>query len=158
VGRRKLQSSLGTDSGFAIYCSYSHYGLFVVKKARPQLVRYFLFGNLKYFIQRLSGIGLLFFIPAHIYKTRIDPALSGYVLDFRHMSEAFHEPLTLAVYFLGVLGVAYHLANGIWQFSIGWGIVTTEKGMHRVQIFSYIVFVLLLLMGYGAIGGFYMGS
>jgi succinate dehydrogenase / fumarate reductase cytochrome b subunit len=55
---------------------------------------------------------------------------------------------------LGVLGVAYHLANGVWQFSIGWGIATTERGMKRVQVLSYVLFIALLVMGYGAMWGF----
>jgi succinate dehydrogenase / fumarate reductase cytochrome b subunit len=70
------------------------------------------------------------------------------------MVEGFHEPLTLFVYILGVLGVAYHLANGVWQFSIGWGIATTERGMKRVQVLSYVLFIALLVMGYGAMWGF----
>jgi succinate dehydrogenase / fumarate reductase cytochrome b subunit len=130
------------------------YGLFVMKKAKPNLIRFPFFENLKYVLQRLSGIGLLLFIPAHVYKTRIEPTLSESSLDFKHMVEGFHEPLTLFVYILGVLGVAYHLANGVWQFSIGWGIATTERGMKRVQVLSYVLFIALLVMGYGAMWGF----
>ena len=130
------------------------YGLFLMKRSRPNLVRFRYFQNLKYVFQRLSGIGLLLFIPAHIYKTRLEPYFEGTVLDFHHMTEGLHEPLTLVVYLLGVLGVAYHLGNGIWQFFIGWGIVTTEKAMRRVEVVSMIFFLILLGMGYGAIWGF----
>ncbi len=131
------------------------YGLFGIKKTRANLMQFPYFENLKYTIQRLSGIGLLIFIPAHIYKTRIEPTLSQSSLNFHHMSEALNEPLTLGVYLLGVLGVAFHLANGFWQFSIGWGLVRTERGMRRMQFISYGVFVALLTLGYGAIWGFY---
>jgi succinate dehydrogenase / fumarate reductase cytochrome b subunit len=133
------------------------YGLIAMKKSRPNLGRFRYFDNLKYVIQRLSGIGLLLFIPAHVFKTRIEPGLEGKSLDFLHMAEGLHEPLTLTIYILGVLGVAYHLANGIWQFSIGWGLATSQRGMNRVQILSFVVFVALLVMGYGAIWGFIRG-
>ena len=131
------------------------YGLFAMKKSRPNLIKFPHFENLKYVLQRLSGIGLLLFVPAHIYKTRIEPTLSGTTLDFHHMVEGMHEPLTFGVYILGVLGVAYHLANGVWQFSIGWGMTTSEKGMQRMQTLSFIFFIVLLAMGFGAIFGFY---
>jgi len=131
------------------------YGLFVMKKARPNIGRFQYFQNLKYVLQRLSGIGLLLFIPAHIYKTRIEPTLSESVLDFSHMVEGLHEPLTLTVYVLGILGVAYHLSNGLWQASIGWGLATSEKAMRRIEVCSMILFIILLAMGYGAIYGFY---
>ncbi len=131
------------------------YGLFKMKSSKLNLGRFAYFENLKYVLQRLSGIGLLLFIPAHIFKTRFEPKMEGTVLDFHHMVEGLHEPLTLAVYCLGVLGVAYHLANGVWQFSIGWGLTTSQRGMDRVQWMSYALFVILLVMGYGAIWGFY---
>jgi len=130
------------------------YGLFTISKSRPNIVKYHYFQNLKYALQRLSGIGLLLFIPAHIYKTRIETTLSGVTLDFAHMSEGLHEPLTLIVYGLGVLGVAFHLANGFWQFCIGWGITTSAAGMRRVEKFSFLLFAILAFMAYGAIWGF----
>ncbi|MBI2811904.1 MAG: hypothetical protein HYX67_13900 [Candidatus Melainabacteria bacterium] len=129
------------------------YGLFAMKKAKPNLVKLPYFENLKYLIQRLSGIGLLLFIPAHIYKTRIEPGLMNSTLNFHHMSEGLHELDTLAIYCLGILGVAYHLANGIWQVGIGWGLTTSQRGMKRMQLLSYGIFVLLLCMGFGAIWG-----
>ena len=131
------------------------YGLFGLKKSRPTITQNPYFENLKYWVQRLSGIGLLLFIPAHIYKTRIEPGLFHSTLDFHHMVEGLHEMDTLVIYCLGVVGVAYHLANGIWQFSIGWGITTTQKGMDRMQWATYGVFGILMLMGFGAIWGFF---
>ena len=129
------------------------YGLFAMKKARPNLVKLPYFENLKYVFQRLSGIGLLLFIPAHIYKTRIEPGLFNSSLNFHHMQEGLRELDTLVIYTLGVLGVAYHLANGIWQAGIGWGLTTSQRGMKRMQLLSYAVFVLLMGMGFSAIWG-----
>jgi succinate dehydrogenase / fumarate reductase, cytochrome b subunit len=131
------------------------YGLWILKKARPNLVRFPYFQNLKYVLQRLSGIGLLLFIPAHIYKTRIEPGFLHSTLNFHHMAEGLHEPLTLGVYIFGILGVAYHLANGVWQFCIGWGLTTTAKAMRRVEIGSMVLFIVLLGMGYAALWGFF---
>ena len=132
------------------------YGLFAMKKTK--LVRYAYFGNLKYVIQRLSGLGLLVFIPAHVFKTRIAPGFLNTTLDYAHMHEALHEPLTLVVYCLGVLGVAYHLANGLWQFAIGWGVVRTAKAMRVGEALCIGFFVLIALMGYASICGFYLNS
>jgi len=134
------------------------YGLFIMKEARPNLGRFRYFENLKYILQRLSGIGLLLFIPAHLYKTRIEPTLAGTPVDFHHMVEGLHEPITLPVYLLGVLGVAYHLSNGLWQFCIGWGLTTSEQGMKRMQTFSMLMFIVLLAMGYAAMWGFYRAA
>ncbi|TPW03944.1 MAG: succinate dehydrogenase cytochrome b556 subunit, partial [bacterium] len=85
------------------------------------------FGYAKYLLQRLSAVGIVLFLGAHIFKTRIEPALAGHRLDFQHMVEAFHHPPTIAVYTLGVLGVAFHLANGLWLAGITWGLTVSRS-------------------------------
>jgi succinate dehydrogenase / fumarate reductase cytochrome b subunit len=134
------------------------YGLFVAKQAsKANIGDSPFFGYIKYILQRASGLGLLLFIPAHLIKAKIIPTfIEGHPADFAHMAEAFSEPLTLAVYCLGILGVAYHMANGLWQFCIGWGITTTEKAMQRMQLVSFLVFGIVASMGLAAIGGFFM--
>ncbi len=132
------------------------YGLSLAWKSRYSPSQFPYFENLKYILQRLSGIGLLLFIPAHLLKAKILPTLDGHPADFAHMAEAFSEPLTLIVYILGVLGVAYHIGNGLWQFSIGWGLTVTEAAMKKMQVVSILVFLAISAMGYAAIGGFLM--
>jgi succinate dehydrogenase / fumarate reductase cytochrome b subunit len=62
----------------------------------------------------------------------------------------FHGP-TLATYVLGILGVAFHVANGLQSFCMGWGVVTSKRGLRRLEGASLLVFVLLLGMGWGAV-------
>lgn len=128
------------------------YGMMKLKQARPNNVRFNYWENLKYITQRLSGIGIFLFIPAHMIKSKIIPTyIDGVPADFNHMVEGFAEPLTVIVYLLGTLGVAYHVAQGLWQFCIGWGITTTQKAMNRVQIASILLFFALLSMAYTTI-------
>ncbi len=135
---------------------HGFYGLFAMKKSRPHLLQFPYFGHLKYVLQRLSGIGLLLFIPAHVYKTSIRPILHARPLSFDDMSWAFHDPLALSLYLLGVLGVSYHLSNGLWQFCIGWGITKSEAAMRRIQAGSIFLFMILFVMGCSSILGFYL--
>jgi succinate dehydrogenase / fumarate reductase cytochrome b subunit len=129
-------------------------GLQKIKQAKPNNLQFKHWENLKYITQRVSGVGIFLFLPAHIFKSKVLPTyINGVPADFAHMSEAFHEPLTLTVYLLGILGVAYHLGNGFWQFCIGWGITITQKAMNRAQVLSILLFLITLSMGYGAIYG-----
>jgi succinate dehydrogenase / fumarate reductase cytochrome b subunit len=104
--------------------------------------------NLKYLLRRISGIGVLLFVGAHVYKTTLEPRLEGYEIDFHHMREGLSEPLTFAVYVLGLTGVAYHLADGLWLFGVEHGLWTGERGMRRAESLT-IGFGLLLLIGFG---------
>ena len=129
------------------------YGLLLIGRSRPNYPAHSYFRNLKYFLQRLSGIGLLLFIPAHVYKTKIETALQGRTMDFAHMSEGMHEWLTFAVYVLGITGVAFHLANGVWSFMYSWGISPGPQSQRRWEIASIFLFLIILALGFSAIGG-----
>src|SRR5207245_6642252 len=62
-------------------------------------------------------------------------------------------------YILGVVGIAYHLANGLWSFmTMGWGITVSKSGMRWLERLSIAFFVLLLALGWAAIYGLYRGE
>jgi succinate dehydrogenase / fumarate reductase cytochrome b subunit len=114
---------------------------------------YATFDNFKFLLQRLSAIGVLLFLIAHIVKARIQPLVQhGRHETFADLSyQMSHHTPTLVVYLLGVLGVAYHLANGLATGGLTWGYTATEKARTRIKHVSYLFFVLLLVMGWGSI-------
>ena len=120
---------------------------------RPNLGRYRFFANLKYVLQRLSAIGLLLFLGAHLWLAMLRPRLVvGRPEPFADISHEMHHHLpTLLVYVLGVLGVAYHLANGIHTFTMGWGIVASRRALRKLDVVTILLFALLLVMGWAAI-------
>jgi succinate dehydrogenase / fumarate reductase cytochrome b subunit len=131
------------------------YGLVLTRRGKMNYPQYAWFRNLKYVLQRLSGLGLILFIPAHVYKTKLAPALYGFQMDYRHMSEGMHESITLTVYILGILAVAFHLANGIWSAGITWGVTLGPKSQRVSEILSIFIFGVIVIMGFNAIRGFF---
>lgn len=121
--------------------------------SRPNNVRYPTFANLKYLLQRLSAIGVLLFLGAHLWKAMLSPRLMhGRAETFADISTTMHHHLpTLVVYVLGVLGVAYHLANGVQTFTMGWGIVTSRAALKRLEKLIVLFFLLLLGMGWAGV-------
>ncbi len=121
--------------------------------ARPNVVRYKFFPNLKYVLQRLSAIGVLLFLGAHVFKAMIEPrALHGHAETFEDIAHQMHTHMpTLAVYLLGVLGVAYHLANGLHTFAMGWGIVSSRRALKKLELVAALAFALLLGMGWAIV-------
>lgn len=120
---------------------------------RPNNVRYKFFGNVKYALQRLSAIGLLAFLGAHLWLAMLHPRMTtGRPEPFADIAhEMRHHTPTLVVYCLGVLGIAYHLANGLHTFAMGWGVVTSRAALKKSEKLVVVVFVLLLALGGGAI-------
>jgi succinate dehydrogenase / fumarate reductase cytochrome b subunit len=123
-------------------------------EASPQ-PNYQYFAHLLYWLQRISGIGVLLFIFAHLYNAQVIPLLDGtHGQHFEHLQEGFGSAetgwLTKSVYALGVLGATFHLANGINTFCITWGIALTPKMQARVRILSIAVYLVLTVLSFYA--------
>jgi succinate dehydrogenase cytochrome b subunit len=134
---------------------HTGWGVARLLTSRPNNPRYGFFANLKYLLQRLSAVGVLLFLGAHVWQAFLAPRL------VEHRPEPFtdiagymrHHPPTLIVYLLGTLGVSYHLANGLSGAAMGWGLVATQAGLRKVDRVAMVTFVLLLAMSWGAIYG-----
>jgi succinate dehydrogenase / fumarate reductase, cytochrome b subunit len=131
------------------------WGIQRLRTSRPNYPRYGFFSNLKYILQRLAAVGVLAFLGAHLWQAFIHPRA------VEHQPESFadlaghmrHHPPTLIVYLLGTLGVAYHLANGLSGFAMGWGLVSTQAGLRKMDRVAMVAFVILLAMSWGAVYG-----
>jgi succinate dehydrogenase / fumarate reductase cytochrome b subunit len=124
------------------------WGIGRLMTSRPNNVRYRFYANLKYLLQRLAAVGVLFFLGAHLWLALLKPRVTeGHAEAFEDIAQQmhFHTP-TLVVYVLGTLGVAYHLANGAHTFCMSWGIVSSRRGLAAL-----VTFALLLAMSWGAI-------
>lgn len=129
------------------------WGLQRIGSARPNNGRYGYYENLKYTVQRLAGLGLLLFLGAHLWLALIHPRLvEGHGEAFSDIAREmrFNGP-TLPVYVLGVLALAYHLANGLSGFAWTWGIGVGRKSLRIWDRVAVIVFLVLLAMGWGAV-------
>jgi succinate dehydrogenase / fumarate reductase, cytochrome b subunit len=114
----------------------------------------------KYILQRFTALGVLAFIGAHLWLAFLQPHLfHGGPEPFADISREmrFHGP-TLVVYLLGTLGTAYHLANGLQNFGMAWGIFASERSMRRFEPFVIIIFLVLLAMAWGSIYALYQAG
>ena len=133
------------------------WGIGRMMSTRMNVGRYSYFANWKFLLQRLSALGILGFLGAHIWLAMLHPRLvEGHAEPFREIAkEMAHNPPTLVVYTLGTLGVAYHLANGLHTFAMSWGLVQSRRALKQLERFAYLTFVLLLAMAWGAIFALY---
>ncbi|QSQ10901.1 succinate dehydrogenase [Myxococcus landrumensis] len=136
---------------------HTGWGIVRLFSFKPNNGRYNNYGNLKYLLQRVSALGVLAFLGAHIWLAFLRPRLLlGHPELFSDIAQQmhFHTP-TLAVYLLGTLGTAYHLANGLQGFAMGWGLLGTERSMRRFEPVALALFALLTAMSWGVIYALY---
>lgn len=151
-----LSAALVSAVVFAPLLLHTAWGLRRLSMAKPNGYRFF--GNARYILQRLSALGLLGFIAAHVYLARISPALhspTGHESFEDLAGHMRHHPPTLVVYLLGVLGTTFHLANGVHTAAFIHGLAASPRAQRRMQAVSIALFVVLLGIGWGAVAGLY---
>jgi succinate dehydrogenase / fumarate reductase, cytochrome b subunit len=147
---------------------HSLYGIkLMMESEKTSVFKHFNLENVRYFFQRLSGLGVLGFLCAHIFLTRVHVSMgwlqdantnpdgqATYAYFATHMWDFAKG--TVVVYALGVLGTVYHLANGLSTFCISWGITTGKKSIKTAEIVALVFGLFLLALGYAAIVGFFL--
>lgn len=139
------------------------YGLFITNRGQMNYKgKYKWSQNLMYSLQRYSGIFLFLFLVYHVATTSV----LKYVTHDENtiMYGAWHAKLTTmpwgpvwtVVYLLGILTASYHLSFGVWNFCIRWGITISEQAQLRVQKFAVCMFVVVTLLGWAALAGFFL--
>lgn len=130
--------------------------------------------NWRYTLQRITGIIALVFIFLHIATLRWRWDMFGWYTPFwAHggvvNGETFGEDVPMSIpytayalqyswlvvifYFIGVMSVVYHWANGLWTAAISWGITTSEAAMKRWGFACLGLFLALTVFFLAAMGG-----
>ena len=157
---QKLQQTrfaLALEIGVIIVPLLFHgiYGLFVTGTARPNVVSNRYVRNWMYFLQRVTGIILFAFVIFHLWTTRLVNVRDHENVDlFRLMQDSVQSPWIYAFYILGIVSATFHLANGIWSFSIVWGLTVGPKAQRRMMWISAAVFLALSFIGIRSIQAF----
>ena len=132
------------------------YGLVIVVQARPELARYRYLRNWLYYMQRVSGVGILVFLVIHVGLTRIHGIFQPAIRDdlFGYMHAMLSQPWMLAVYLVGLLLSVFHLANGLWSMAIVWGLTTTPRAQSLFGWLCLGIGLLLAALGIHGVLGF----
>jgi succinate dehydrogenase / fumarate reductase cytochrome b subunit len=131
------------------------YGLFITGTARLNVISNRYVRNWMYFLQRVTGIVLFAFIIFHLWTTRLVNVRDHESVDlFRLVQDSVQSPWIYAFYILGIVSATFHLANGIWSFSIVWGLTVGPRAQRRMMWISAAVFLALSFIGVRSIQAF----
>lgn len=131
------------------------YGLFITGTAKPNVISNPYVRNVMYFLQRLTGVIVFAFILFHYWTTRLVQLTDHESLNlFNQVQAAVANPWIYAFYVAGILSATFHLANGIWSFSIVWGLTIGARAQRRMMYVSAVVFLALSFIGVRSISAF----
>ena len=133
-------------------------GFAIIAGGLPNVGSYTYVGNVRYTLQRATGMIAFAFIIFHVVQLHwMGAPLGGGRFDPHHATSSAAvavAPLGVSLlYAIGVLAAVYHLANGLWTLGITWGLWTSPAAMQRANVVSIVVGVVLAAAGLGSIGG-----
>lgn len=135
------------------------YGTVIVVRAKQNYfsTKYKWSENRMFVLQRWTGIFLFAFLMYHVISTTGVKYVQGaetilYAAWQQKLTENGYAMLLL--YMLGTLAASYHLAYGIWNFCIRWGITVSDRSQRNVQMASGVIFVAVTLLAWAALAGF----
>ena len=137
-------------------------GLFVVSTMRPNTASYPYTSNIRYTLQRATGMIALAFILWHVFHMHNMFAafreFGAAQFDPHHATSSAAEAIQAGVlvklaYLVGVLACVYHLANGVWTFGITWGIWLSMAAQRRAAYLCGAFGITVAVLGLGALFG-----
>lgn len=140
-------------------------GIKIATTARNNISVYKYGANIRYTLQRTSGIIAALFILYHLFHmhwfgkplsfiggARFDPEDPT-----RTAAAAMQAYWIIApIYALGVICTVYHFANGMWTFLITWGITVGARSQRVAGSVCAVLGVALGVVGLAAVSGFRM--
>jgi len=109
------------------------YGLMIIYQGRSNVTQYASGGNVRFVLQRISGVIALVFIGYHVYETRLLVWWTSTPMDYLWMVRIFETSWKIWFYLAGSTVVIFHFLNGLWSAGIVWG-VTVSPAAQREKV------------------------
>ena len=124
--------------------------------------------NLRYTLQRISGMIAFAFIMWHVFHMHGWIHNETYVEQVDKLAGAQFRPYNAAssagsaiqaslivqvLYAVGILSCVFHLANGIWSMGITWGLWISPAAQRRASWLSIGFGVIMSVVGLSALAG-----
>ena len=133
-------------------------GFIIIANGLPNVGSYPYVGNVRYTLQRATGMIAFAFIVWHVMQLHwLGTPFGGGKFDPHHAASsaavALRPTIVAILYAIGVLSTVFHFSNGLWTLGITWGLWTSPAAMRRASWISVIMGVLLGGAGLGALSG-----
>lgn len=133
-------------------------GFAIIGGGLPNVGSYPYVGNVRYTLQRATGMIAFAFILWHVWQLHwMGKPFGGGQFDHERATStaatAIQSAPVAILYAVGVLSAVFHFANGLWTLGITWGIWTSPAAMRRANWVSIVVGVALAAAGLGSLGG-----
>ena len=108
------------------------YGVYIALQAKNNPTNYGYARNWQFYLQRMTAWYTFFFLIWHVGYLRVMMKGSGVAINYALMNNYLSNPFVFVLYAIGLVAAVFHFTNGLFTFTITWGIA---KGP-RIQSFA----------------------
>lgn len=143
-------------------------GMVIVTRGKRNVSDYPYEGNIRYTLQRVTGVVAFFFIFWHVLQMHgwlrwewwvqyVARPLGGAAFDPKRAYTAAQVLQSFwlfpVLYAVGTLACVYHLANGVWTMGVTWGVWTSPRAQQWAKVPCAGFGLALAVVGMGALWG-----
>jgi succinate dehydrogenase / fumarate reductase cytochrome b subunit len=143
-------------------------GVVIIQGGLPNSGTYRYGKNIRYTLQRATGMIAFLFIFAHVFHMHgwfhfgwwmssiVEPLGGGQFKPYNAASSlgaAMNGFVLPLLYAIGILSCVYHLANGIWTMGITWGVWVSPAAQRRADVVCATLGIALAGVSMGALVG-----
>ncbi len=122
---------------------HGFYGAYVTLCGQCNVGRYGYGRNWAYLLQRATGVVTLVFVVWHYWTLKLQSLLSGRLIGFSDLAELFANTWTALLYLAATVCAIYHFTNGLWGFTVSWGIVSGPRAQATLVRATWVLFAVL---------------
>ena len=122
------------------------YGAYIAMQAKTNMGRYGYMRNRQFTFQRWTAWYLIVFLIWHVgYLRFMVKGSEG--ISFAQMSSYLDNPIVFVLYVIGLVAAIFHFTNGLFTFSITWGIAKGPRVQGVINKIAWVLFVVLSIVG-----------
>ena len=122
------------------------YGAYIAMQAKTNMSRYGYTRNRQFTFQRWTAWYLIVFLIWHVgYLRFMVKGSEG--ISFAQMSSYLDNPIVFVLYVIGLVAAIFHFTNGLFTFSITWGIAKGPRIQGVINKIAWVLFVVLSIVG-----------
>ncbi|WP_110953487.1 succinate dehydrogenase [Anaerosinus massiliensis] len=119
------------------------YGAIIAMQAKNNPQQYGYVRNWQFYFQRITAWYTIVFLLWHVGYLRIMMKGSGVEINYALMNNYLSNPIVFVLYTVGMVAAVYHFTNGLFTFTMTWGIA---KGPRAQAMFNKAALALCVLL------------
>jgi succinate dehydrogenase/fumarate reductase cytochrome b subunit len=110
--------------------------------------------NWIYLAKRIAGIGVVAFVPYHLFVKRFSYIFAKDGMSYPSLASGFSSARVEVIYFAGLACMSFYLGVSISAFFFEWGVATSKRSRKMFDMLAWVVASVFAIWGISVVRAF----